>query len=736
MSTYRYISEFGSRDGHAWRAVVDRISDDGSDAVVIAASDFDFDLQAAVINWKQTEKWEPLQGSSCSLRVVSPGDRTFIDLYAAKPGDVLLRLYRDDTLYWTGTLDPEFYQEPYTSMCNYEVELTFSDLGALDRLAYNGPASGHVRFDYLIGAALSAASLPSDYTLHTGLAVPGSPATPLQLQDMRVAGANFIDEEGEPLKWQEVIEGILQPFGLRLVQQDGAFIVYDLYTARDLTSVPIEWDGDDASLGVDKVYNNIEVEFSPYEDSAATNSEIKYEGLSDFMPTWLIYNRKTNPTYDGFWIQLSGHEGYPTIADNSLATTYKINSIYSGEDGAGIAGKIGGPAIVAGGLSGEASSLPLEFGCCYWAGKVNDTYSHLATLFTALKADFSPSLEGSASHIKVCLTMMMDGRYNPFEDAKDNCKNRADTLKNWFRTIYVPVKIWFELPDGTQITYRNYATMNSSTNAAATGWFEAAPKWGDAWLCYYDWTDRKKNSPCNGWMTNRPCIGQNTDQIPELWQKRGDGEFLPIPGKVLVQGGKLTIEVGTGVFSWDTNAAASVNIENGKYVLTLPQWLLYKKLSVEVVDKYGKAVESEDVVRETVLNPHSKDPLTINTICGTPSGTGPTARGAILLSGAGLGKLTRGELTDTAENLLIAAIASQYDSRHTTLSGTVAADSFGGMYALFTDRAQPSDRLFLPDQAEYDVQSGEINATFVELSAQKYIPKVLSSGNSNLFPSL
>ena len=728
MSTFRYISDFGSRDGHTWRAVIDRREADGSDAVVIAVQDFDFDLQAAVISWKQTEKWEPLQGSSCTLRVVSPTDRAFIDLYAAEPGDVVLHFYRDSSLYWTGTLDPEFYEEPYTSACNYEVELTFSDLGALDRLTYDCTEVANPDFDHLVRSALGAAQLPEDYTLRTALHEPGADAA-IELKQLSVATANFIDEEGEPLSWHEVLEGILQPLGLRIVQQQGHFIVYDLHTAMALSPATIEWDGTDATLGVDKVYNNIEVEFSPYGDSAAAECKIDHDDLEDSSKPWSIYwGGSGNDKFESFRVQQNGHKGYPIIENHSRACTYKMTSIYSGEDGAGIAAKMPQPdgsdwfgAVYVNNID----ALGMGLG-------PNEIENTTGPLFKAIERTFAPSLSSGAAMLKICMQMMLDTRTNPFDDAQDSSHNKG------LHSVYVPVRIWFELPDGTNLRYSNKDTADSAFGSDGNRWEEGAPRWGDAYLCYYNWTEISKNTPCNGWMTNKPCIGRKTKNAPEMWQKRGEGDFITLPGQVLMQGGTLHVEVGSDVEFGHSTEIKGWFVDNGRITFDA-KWLLYKSVTVDVVDRYGKAIDSEDVVRSTSLNPHAKDPLTIDTICGTAIETTPTARGIIKLKTSdraattALQQLSRGDITDNLENLLIAAVASQYDSRHTTLSGTVAAEAFGGMFGLYTDRAQPSGRVFTPDQADYDVQAGEISTRFVELSPQKYLPQ---ESNNPLWPTL
>ena len=44
---------------------------------------------------------------------------------------------RDGALYWSGTLDPELYEEPFAYKTDYGVEITFADMAVLERLNWN-----------------------------------------------------------------------------------------------------------------------------------------------------------------------------------------------------------------------------------------------------------------------------------------------------------------------------------------------------------------------------------------------------------------------------------------------------------------------------------------------------------------------------------------------------------------------------------------------------------------------
>ncbi|MCD8271051.1 MAG: hypothetical protein LUD46_23305 [Parabacteroides sp.] len=89
------------------------------------------------IEWKKTDKLEPVQSSNATLQLYSDRDRQFVDLYTVKAGSIRLDVYRNNSLYWSGTLDPKLYEEPFAYKTDYGVTLTFADMAILDRLNWN-----------------------------------------------------------------------------------------------------------------------------------------------------------------------------------------------------------------------------------------------------------------------------------------------------------------------------------------------------------------------------------------------------------------------------------------------------------------------------------------------------------------------------------------------------------------------------------------------------------------------
>ena len=128
----RYYGEIASLNGHA---ITVEIWKEGAELLDMLTFPAD---SPVVIEWAEADKLEPVLSSSCTLSIESMTDRQFLDeLYTIESGSVTCKIYRDDVLYWSGTLDPEQYEEPYYRLENYDVTITFNDFARLERIKYD-----------------------------------------------------------------------------------------------------------------------------------------------------------------------------------------------------------------------------------------------------------------------------------------------------------------------------------------------------------------------------------------------------------------------------------------------------------------------------------------------------------------------------------------------------------------------------------------------------------------------
>lgn len=283
-----YKGELTGRDAWTgactlWRAEIWHYYEtEPEEAVAPGVLTFDGD-EPIVIDWEEKAKEEPVVGSTCTLNIISPGDRSYVDMYTIEAGAIGLTIYRDGQLYWTGTLDPEFYEEPYERAAGYTVQLTFTDFGILDRLKYNGAGMRSIA-DIINECATRCRLMPelwideSFMSLRRSLKdgekvtvgvlpgqMPNVKDTPVGLAEIFVRSDNFYDEDGEAQTLEDVLAGVLQPLALRIVQHEGRLYVYDLnglYLLAPRRSV--FWSGESQTLGVDAVKNNVKITWSPY----------------------------------------------------------------------------------------------------------------------------------------------------------------------------------------------------------------------------------------------------------------------------------------------------------------------------------------------------------------------------------------------------------------------------------------------------------------------------------------
>ena len=482
-STFAGQNPLDPANGITWRLDIWRETDDPV-LLAKAAEGFEAGVPFAELTWEKKDKIEVLIGASCTVRMVSPGDRTYIDLYTIKSGEIGLDIYRNGVLYWQGTLDAEFYEEPYQYASNYEVSLTFSDLGILSRLDYT--AAGLRSIKELLDEAMTRAKL-TDIRLDTsltGLKIPTysvyQPTKDVDLSQIYVNSANFYDNDGEPMTMAEVLEGVLQPLGMRLEQRAGVLYLYDMHNlctrGRKQTVI---WDGDRQTLGVDEVKNKVTITWSPNAathkmlpddcwpqkiecDPTVTNMDriepLSYNGcdvytyhLTQDPKYWELTQDNTavsnfedlqdyDPTDKGFsiWLCTQGENLEIPMLEGSLLPArqprfYKIVPHYDGEESEGVC--VSGVAVQ------EFERAEKYHGRGFWRNVRNidkarfgldpailgstkiivngtETLAPLTPLLRTQKATIVPT-DCTAAQLKVSVRMLMDPRYNPFESAVD-----------------------------------------------------------------------------------------------------------------------------------------------------------------------------------------------------------------------------------------------------------------------------------------------------------------------------
>lgn len=664
------------------------------------SSDIAVTSDPLTIEWSETDKLEPVQSSNAKLTLYSDNDRQFVDLYTVKAGSIRLDIYREDVLYWSGTLDPELYEEPFAYKTDYGVELTFSDLSMLDRL--NWQETGFMTLQQVIETALSSSCINySSIVKHISTGGAGSVRGTL-LETVSVQCQNFYDEDGDAMSVREVLDEVLRPFSLRLIQKAGNIYIYDLneiYTA--FNTEEIVWDADDSTLSIDKTYNDLTLTYSPYEKVTILDGNVDTGSVTggNEYTTWV--KRAANVDEIGYNITLS--ETGEGLIKNTLAKYFRIDPVYSGNGEAGVAWayyNLDSP---------NSADFQQRINAVFTPG--GQEYMIFRSASASLLSENRNLWDKSKYKLKVSLQMLFDPRYNPFEDASDdNQKEDWENLQNRANFAYLPIKLTLRDQKRNPIVHLNNSGVKDSSSYAQTSnnvkWVSGEPSWDEAYLCWYS-GNRKNESGLGGWQTNKPIIGYYRGELPAKFDKIGEGEYIDLP----IRGGFFELEVGTGIIIWDYGK----EVKPSSY--TSCRHLMFKDVKIELVDGYGNSIQTKDIQYSAWINKDAKENLKIDTILGTLDTPSPVALGQLYLTSdhTVISEFTRAGITDRLEKLLIATVYSNYAGRNKVLSGTtVILPSF----STYTDKNEAGNYILLAETQDLINDTSEIK--MVQFSADNY----------------
>lgn len=748
-----YTGDFVSRDDIRWTVIILKDLEVAPESVGML--DFSGE-EPLIIEWAETSKEDVICGSTATLKIISPGDRTYSDLYTIKAGYIGIRIEREGLLYWTGTLDPEFYEEPYTDNEDYEVELTFSDFGIFERLQYN--LVGMQTLWAILSDALGRARIIEPVDQHW-ISIQITPNSGnMTLGDLSVRSENFTDEDGEVSNMKEVIEGIMQPLGLRIVQRNGKVFVYDLNGIfQGSETEKIEWHDDDQVMGVDKVANNAKITFSPYASSELLDGKVEFGGEYSVEDVNLV--AAPGADYYSYYPDYSDEHKQGSNWDYNL-----INfTIFLSSKGKGLATVsssvrffhilpvVGGPSecdgIAWGFYSGGHGPID-EYH--HWPKQILNPIGKIAN-HEVMRTNriYLPQLSTEAMNnyrVRLTLEMLLDPRYNPFSSAGEgNEEDNYNDAKVWTGWAFVPFSATtYDEHNNPLCHYTNRATARNAAPGYlgyVTGsWEPGAGQFGDAFLEYYNADDLEEDTGIFGWKANRHCIGRPDHSsragngyvsinqffgfgrpiIYDSFKQMDDGEYMPYPP----DGGYLEVSVYAGVNCYDYGEDTGFDTTqqwDKKDLYSKMRWLLYKAPKVELVRNNLKfeSEEVEDMEYTGYINKDAKDEISIDTICGTIAKSAPTARGTYFRTSdrAQITELTREGRTNQVEKLLIGTLYSQFADRHTRLSGT--AFLLDGDLKLYVDGVQGQKKFLMLSDVQ-DIDAGTSETVIVELSPDEY----------------
>lgn len=730
----RYSGDFLDIKGQAWTCEIWQES--SSDYEEVGVLDFPAD-PTLTIEWLKTEKHEVICGSTATLTLNSPDDRTYYDLYSVRPGQIRLDVYRGDSLYWSGMLDPEHALEPYSSGKNYNVTLIFSDFGILKRLKYN--MSGIKTAQQILTDALTRSGIvygsvdQSMISLYKG-------TTRCTLDKLAVRSENYYDEEQQPMTVAEALEGILQPLALRMIQRAGTIYVYDLNGAlAGAQTSAIAWASDDQVISVDRTYNNCKVAFSPYaggdffakfeytgeysedivnlsnEDPSATKGVECYTYYPSYQPIW-------DDTNLSFTIFLD-NAARGLAAIHSSSKYFHIQPLLGGSEEEGVA-----LWFYTGGHGSLESGFP--------ARKCAQTTPAATAEVMRTARTFLPKMSAGAAamyRIRVAMSLLLDARYNPFEDASEyNEREHHEYVSGRYLVVAVPAMIQlYDASGNVLMHYTNKSDRRAGesddihTIANTKGSWVSGSAAADDCLLYYYKEDvaTELSGALDGFVKNRQACNVAIGKISASIFAQDAGQYIPYPD----QEGYLEISIRAGIVGHTTTSLVAWHdhdFTHGEDLSTFAEyvrWALFGAPEVDLVksNTNGTAIDDEDVEYSGVINADAEEALEISTVVGTMPTVIPTAKGLLLDAATHepIDKLTRAGRTDCPEQLLIGAMFSQYGDRSDVLSGTMEMPSGG--FKLLTDASLPG-KVLIPLAEEMSVRMAEDIVEAAELQEEEY----------------
>lgn len=668
--TTLYYSEFRSKDGYDYR--IEILKD-----FIGSAQEIKLMATPIKIDWPDVDKVAPIHKSRATLSLYSDTDSKFTGLYTTVVGAVKLRVLRDGVLYWSGTMDTEQYEEPYSYKQGYAVSITFSDLAPLGRSKWSGTGI------QTIGAILNECITKSGIE---NLGVVNYISTSEDIMTHKINTEIFYNSQ-KSSTYLDVLEKVLQPFALKIKQQNGRIYIFDLNDLYSQEASTLTAKGNDAYISADKVYNNVVVRLSPAESLTIVDAKVDYDSVRNWgVRTVRVDNHESSPKGFDLYTDIIG-EGLSTVSGEY----FKIDPVYSGQKEAGIAWRI------------KTAYNTTE-----------DTINPAITIAENTSYDYVlrvPDLKyinsiGGDNRIRIKLSMLFDVRYNPFEPEGDrNEKDNYKDMKNWCNFAYIPFTLLLKDDSGNVIAYyKNKNVYDSNSFPVATGWVYGSG-WArtDAYLAFYNTTNRKSETGLGGWQTNRPCIGFYQDKLPKIYEYMNDGEYIPLPNIP----GRLEFTVYPGVNTFDYGREM-------KPINPKVRWLLYRDVKIELVDRYGKSLETNDVEYSAWLTEGAEEELSIDTVIGTMKDPFPTSKGLILdHSGNVVSKFTRAGRYDYLENLLIGTVYSNYAARKNVIEGTYKA-----IHDL-KPVTEGSKKYFISAD-ELDLRAGKSSLKLIEFSPDTY----------------
>lgn len=676
-----YSTYFHGTDGTRWSVEISIAGYEGKEQEIRLEND-----EPLVIEWLETRKTDVVQSSTCTLKVSNESDRQMIVLMSHT--NAICSVYRGNALYWQGMLDDCVYEEPYSFTNGYVTELVFSDFGFLNRAPFSMVGRHSIR--EIVDDCLGTARLDSlQVTQMVSLVSPKM--VPISLEMLFVSCDRFKSSGslGDGPSKRDVLEEVLRPLGLRIMQKKGRIWIYDVEYLRDETNaVPVIWKGTDAYLRGAETFGLYEVSFDSDPEATiidgSVNSDNWHYVSSDRY--WAEYRDS-----DGVTVQvLPGFFFEPTLISMSQRTwLFRGRSYLSPCDDFGYARR----ARCYDSVHATTRDL-LETTTPMFVNAVGE--------MLRFQSEYLPLIPDINDYqLRISLDFLFTPKKNPFEDGEEywNHPNWTSwyTWEKWKELVrvYIPVKLEVVDENGdAQAHYKNTSTLSGALHTLDPDqgeWLPGAGTWEEMLLSYYK--DNLDETALDGWVTNRQTIGCDRRKLPGVYKKRKGGEYVPLPPIP----GKLRLTISNGLVAIDGNIQTMLN-NFDRFI----QWQLYRDPKVTVVrsNMINDEISKDDFKEQDAINFCAETLSEGEKVGSYRKGVAPCARGLLSdVYGLVWSKFVKNRALRTLEEHRMRSLQDQTSLVQPELSGTAELNpefcthseaSTGGVFLVTALRQDPA----------------------------------------------
>lgn len=617
-----------------------------------------------IIEYPEVKKLEVVQGSGAKIGLISTRVFEFVDLHTDNAQDYLVKFYRNQKLFWLGWLDSELYDENLSQSPPYETAFSVSDFNTLDRIKYQTPSEEKYTdiasiFEH-IKRCLRLLDLPFEaLCIGCSTVLPDIPIEMSEtiLHKLFVQSANFYDEDGKPMSCKEVIESVLMPFGLVMVQKDAKVYIYDYNTLKSRSAMKrydfdtMEHDGHevvfsglgdmldigflsaDSTFGFEEMYNNVKITGSIYADTSGEQYGVEKDKLSDLISSETVEVGIRREVYGKCE---SWTNDYRFVCYENTRQSYKDRYLI-GADGL------------------KRDSVP--------ANTLIYTVPFLSEYIT----------RSYESHfITINMKAFVNTKKNPFREEE---KESDEDKENKKVSHVLLVNAWVYITD--EAGNRTHYYVSPTSGHIEGEWLpvnQVDLSKRNFELCFLASEIESRQSILNSWVTLKNIdikiddlgSGDYRYQIAEKGYTF-EGRQIPIPEGL---SGYITMKIMDMTNIYGFYEEKGRLYVKGKLSASKVVDILYDSLSLKITDKSGNEVKIPDIEFNSYINKRvlSDYPEIALTTCSANENKYPVGKGCILKkesAGYGLQLLyLRAGQIDILERLLMCTVHSNYSQKN------------------------------------------------------------------------